>query len=197
MMKYPLMTILILLLTASVALAEDDRPVAKRAALWDDGDPEVSLGAYFDAQGVDSILEGDIPDTLIVSIIMMNGGMRDEGDIRALEYSIEYPTGLEFLRDELPIYASMAMGDINKGITQVVKNMDGHGLLINTLTFLKVGDVPFDSRIMVNPHPQTGHMRYVYGKGAPENVEQHLMEGKSALLNPKLSGVQWKPTRAR
>ena len=184
---------LCLLLMATTAVAEED---ASQSDYWNDGKPEVLLGAFFDEAGLDSILEGEVPDTLVVRLMIWNGGIRGEGYVRALEYSIELPDGLELLRDNLPEYSNMALGKIATGMSQVVHDQDGDGLLINTLTLIRTGDLAYDARIRVKENPESGYLRYVYGMGSPRNVAMRKMWGQDGILNPRVSGLDWKPLRS-
>jgi len=185
------LSLLLLLLLVSSASAEE-----KKSEFWNDGQPEVTLGVYFDAAGTDSILEGVVPDTLVVYLMMWNGSRRNEGGIRALEYRLELPEGLTVLHDDLPAYSNLAMGKVQTGFTQAVQDKIGDGLLINTLTLLRTAAVPFDARIRIRPHPDSGYLRYVHGKGSPRNVDMHLLMPHDALLNPKLQGQNFKPIRS-
>ncbi len=187
-MKYAL-TALILLALALPASAEE-------TPFWNDGNPEVILGAYFDEAGTDSIFEGEISDSLTVYLVMWNGGTRNEGGIRALEYRVELPDGLMLMRDDLPDYSNLAMGTLQDGFTQAVKDKYGDGLLINTLTLFKVGEIPFDARIRIRAHPVSGFLRYVHGKGAPDNVDVHMLQAQDGILNPKLTRQGFKPVRS-
>ena len=141
----------LLALLAAPAFADDPPTV-----FWNDGEPEVSLGVYFDAAGRDSVWEGEVPDTLTVYLMMWNGSRRNEGGIRALEYMVELPSGLMLIHDALPDYSNLAMGRVLTGFTQAVQDKIGDGLLINTLTLLRTSDIAYDARIRILPHPDSG-----------------------------------------
>ncbi|MCB1163551.1 MAG: hypothetical protein R3C71_14110 [Candidatus Krumholzibacteriia bacterium] len=181
----------LLALLAAPAFADDPPTV-----FWNDGEPEVSLGVYFDAAGRDSVWEGEVPDTLTVYLMMWNGSRRNEGGIRALEYMVELPSGLMLIHDALPDYSNLAMGRVLTGFTQAVQDKIGDGLLINTLTLLRTSDIAYDARIRILPHPDSGYLRYVHGKGGPRNVDMHMLEARDGLLNPKLAATTFKPIRS-
>jgi hypothetical protein len=188
-MKHTLFA-LILIAMALPAFAADS------PEFWNDGDPEVVLGAYFDATGRDSVFEGEIGDTLSVYLMMWNGSLRNEGGIRVLEYSIDIPDCFMLMKDELPKHSHLAMGTVTGGFAQAITDEHGDGLLINTLKLYKVSEVPFDSRIRVLPHPVSGFMQYGAGKGSPENIEMHRLQPADAILNPKLVRQGFKPVRS-
>ena len=183
-------------LTALILLGLALPASADETPFWNDGNPEVILGAFFDAAGTDSIFEGEITDSLTVYLMMWNGSTRNEGGIRALEYRVELPDGLMLMRDDLPDYSNLAMGTLEGGFAQAVTDKHGDGLLINTLTLFKVGEIPYDARIRILPHPASGFLRYVHGKGAPDNVELHMLEARDGILNPKLTRQGFKPVRS-
>jgi hypothetical protein len=189
---FKIVSISLLLLAIALPAAADDPPTV----FWNDGQPEVSLGAYFNPEGTDSVLEGEVPDTLTVYLMMWNGSRRNEGGIRALEYRVELPPGLTLLHDTLPDYSNLAMGKVLTGFTQAVKDKIGDGLLINTLTLLRTDEVPYDARIRILPHPDSGFLRYVCGKGSPRNVEMHLLAAQDGILNPKVAATSFKPIRS-
>jgi hypothetical protein len=187
----PLLMIAIALATlTSVAGAN------KARTLWNDGEPEVTLGIYFDEAGTDSILSGEVPDTLIAYVVMTNGSIRDEGSVWAVEYMVEIPDGLILLSEELPEYSNMAMGTALGGITEAVREKSGNGLLLNKLILLKRNEVPFDSRIKVVPHPVTKNLLYVYGTGT-KDIHEGLMVGQDGIVNPKVSEASWKPVHSK
>ncbi len=189
-MKKPLIASLILLSFVLPAAAGED------TRWWNDGEPEVILGAYFDAAGADTLFEGEIPDTVTVYLMLWNGSLRNEGGIRALEYRVELPEGLMLMRDDLPEHSHLAMGTVLGGFTQAIMDRPGNGLLINTLVLYRVGKVPYDARIRILPHPASGYLRYVHGNGSPENVDLHLLQAQDAVLNPKLSQRGFRPVRS-
>jgi len=76
------------LLLSTEAAAEE-----QSNSLWNDGEPEVILGAFFDEAGIDTVIEGQIPDTLTVLLIMQNGGSRDEGPVLASNTASSCPQG--------------------------------------------------------------------------------------------------------
>jgi hypothetical protein len=186
-----LLAAVLLISLALPALADDE------SSFWNDGQPEVVLGAYFDPAGTDTLFEGQPPDTLIVYLTMWNGSRRNEGLIRALEYLVELPPGLALLRDELPDYSNLAMGKVNTGFTQAIRDQIGDGLLINTLTLLRTEELAPDARIRILPHPDSGFLRYVHGTGSPRNVAVHLLVPQDAVINPKLAVQELKPVRSR
>ena len=169
---------------------------AEETNLWQDDLPEVVLGVYFDEAGTDTLLEGSVPDTLTVHLIMWNGGNRSEGDIRALEYMIGVPEGLMLLSNVLPDYSNLSMGTITTGFTQAVNSQSGDGLRIATITLVRTGEIAYDAEIEVLPNPQSGFLRYVHqwGSGA-SNVAMHAMVAQNAIVNPKLTEKSWQPVR--
>jgi hypothetical protein len=165
--------------------------------LWHDGEPEVILGAYFNESGTDTIWEEAVPDTIEVWIMMWNGGLRDEGPVIALEYLVDLPEGLILLREELPDYSNMAMGTADAGIAEAIREKHGDGLLVNKLYLAKTGDLAYDSRIRILAHPDSGFLRYVHrwGKGVSD-IDVHHLVPQDAILNPKLSGTEFKPVKS-
>jgi hypothetical protein len=186
-----LLALILLTALALPAQASDE------TSFWNDGQAEVILGAYFDPAGVDTILEGEPPDTLKVYLMMWNGSRRNEGGIRAIEYLVELPSGLSLLHDELPDHSNLAMGKVLTGFTQAIRDQIGDGLLINTLTLLRTEALAPDARIRILPHPDSGFLRYVHGKGSPHNVAMHLLVPQDAVINPKLTVQELKPIRSR
>lgn len=182
----------LLLLAAALPAGADEA-----STFWNDGKPEVILGAYFDAAGTDTIFEGEPADTLKVYLMMWHGSRRNEGGIRALEYRVELPVGLTLIHDELPDYSNLAMGKVLTGFTQAVRDKIGDGLLINTLTLLRTDPIPPDARIRILPHPDSGFLRYVHGQGSPRNVDVHLLVAQDGVINPKLATQPLKPIRSR
>lgn len=186
----------LLTLFALIALAAPGR-AEEPTRFWNDGKPEVVLGAYFDEAGRDTLFEGEIPDSVTVYIMMWNGSRRGEGGIRALEYRLEIPEGFLIMSDELPEHSKLAMGTVQDGFTQAVTDQPGDGLLINTIKLYKVGEVPFDARLRILPHPVSGYLRYVHGSGSPENVDLHLLRAQDAIFNPRVTQQGFKPVRSR
>ncbi|MBN2170807.1 MAG: hypothetical protein JW819_05770 [Candidatus Krumholzibacteriota bacterium] len=173
---------------------------ADETRLWEDGKPEVILGVYFDEAGLDTLLEGEPPDTLTVYLVMWNAGTRYEGNVMALEYRVDLPEGLSLIgKSEVPEYTNLAMGSVSEGFTQAILDKPGDGLLVNTLHLAVMGPVAYDARIRVMPHPGTGLMRYVHRTGGPQKVGMHLMLGQDAIVNPKVTEAEqdWKPIRSR
>jgi len=195
MKRWPIL-LPVILLCAGLQPAASAR--ADDSTFWEDGDPEVILGVYFDEAGTDSVLEGEVPDTLTAHLMMWNGGNRGEGPIKALEYLIELPEGLTLLGDELPEYSNLAMGTLLEGFVQAILEQPGDGLLINTMTLVRSGELPFDARIRVLPHPDSGYLRYVHRWGPrPVDVGTHLLQPQDGILNPKVREAGWKPIRSR
>jgi len=173
---------------------------AGETLLWEDGKPEVVLGAYFDEAGLDTLLEGEPPDTLTVYLVMWNAGTRYEGNVMALEYRIDLPEGVSLVgQSEVPEYTNLAMGSVLEGFTQAILDKPGDGLLVNTLHLAVTGPVAYDARIRVMSHPGTGLLRYVHRTGGEQIVGMHLMVGRDAILNPKVTEAEqsWKPVRSR
>ncbi len=167
-------------------------------AIWfDDGLPEVVLGAYFNIEGTDTVMTLEA-DTLSVYLIMWNGGLREEGDVAALEYMIEIPEGLKLMKDELPRYSHLCIGTVEKGFSQTMEKRPGDGLLVNTLRFYRSGEVADDARIRVLPHPDSQLLQWVAMPGGPQSVVKYMMSGQDAILNPKLTSAieSWKPIRS-
>ncbi|MDP6418003.1 MAG: hypothetical protein QF492_01495 [Candidatus Krumholzibacteria bacterium] len=169
--------------------------------LWEDGEAEVVLGAYFDEGGTDSTLSELKSDTLTVYLVMWNGSLRGEGPINALEYRVELPEGLLLLKDELPEYSKIAIGDALDGMAQtIVPARKGDGLLINTLHLRRTAELPGDAIIRIVAPELPALLQYVSLR-VPENfrsVEKHRMLGGSAVINPLLSKAEetWKPVRS-
>lgn len=168
-------------------------------AIWfDDGLPEVLLGAYFNIEGTDTVMTLEA-DTLSVYLVMWNGGLREEGDAAALEYMIEIPEGLRLIKDELPPYSHLCIGTVDKGFSQTLEKRPADGLLVNTLRFWRDGEVADDARIRVVPHPDTELLQWVAMPGGPQSVVKYMMSGQDAILNPKLTSAieGWKPVRSK
>jgi len=186
----------LILLAAGLLLSTEAAAEEQSNSLWNDGEPEVILGAFFDEAGSDTVIEGQIPDTLTVLLIMQNGGSRDEGPVLGIEYSIELPAGLSLVREELPAHTNMAMGTVLEGLTQAIREQPGNGLIVNTLTLAHSGPVPYDARIRVLPHPVSHGLRYVHRWGKTiADVDTHSMLGQDAILNPKLTGAAFQPVK--
>lgn len=190
--KIALLTLLVFVGAASAANKHLD-------AIWfDDGLPEVVLGAYFNIEGTDTVMTLE-SDTLSVYLVMWNGGLREEGDAAALEYMIEIPEGLRLIKDELPPYSHLCIGTVDKGFSQTLEKRPADGLLVNTLRFWRDGEVADDARIRVVPHPDTELLQWVAMPGGPQSVVKYMMSGQDAILNPKLTSAieGWKPVRSK
>ncbi len=193
------MKIKIALLTLLVFVAAASADNKHLDAIWfDDGLPEVVLGAYFNIEGTDTVMTLEA-DTLSVYLVMWNGGLREEGDAAALEYMIEIPDGLRLIKDELPPYSHLCIGTVDKGFSQTLEKRPADGLLVNTLRFWRDGEVADDARIRVVPHPDTELLQWVAMPGGPQTVVKYMMSGQDAILNPKLTSAieGWKPVRSR
>jgi hypothetical protein len=191
-------SLLTLLSTCLLALGLAGIAGAQETLFWDDGEPEVVLGVYFDKAGTDTLLEGEVPDSLVAYVIMWNGGLRDEGVIRALEYRIDIPDGLVLVRDVIPDYSTLSMGTVTAGFTQAISGMPGDGLLMDTLYLARIGEIAFDAEFRVLPNPASGYLRYVHQVGSGvSSVAMRLMQPQDAIINPKLSTKKWEPVRAR
>ncbi len=189
-------TTLLALLVFGGAASADNKHLD---AIWfDDGLPEVVLGAYFNIEGTDTVMTLEA-DTLSVYLIMWNGGLREEGDAAALEYMIEIPEGLRLIKDELPPYSHLCIGTVEKGFSQTLEKHPADGLLVNTLRFWRDGEVGNDARIRVVPHPDTDLLQWVAMPGGPQTVVKYMMSGQDAILNPKLTSAieGWKPIRSK
>lgn len=188
-----MLTILSLLTVAASAPAQH-----ADAFFFEDGEPEVVLGAYFNRAGTDTVMTLEA-DTLSVYLVMWNAGLRGEGDVAALEYRIQLPPGLKLIKDDLPDYSHLCLGTVEKGFSQTLERRPGHGLLINTLRLYRTGQVPKDARIEVLPHPDTELMQWVAMPGGPKSVRKYLMLGQDAILNPELTTAieSWKPVKSR
>ncbi len=186
-------TIFALLLLATAALSQ-----TSDGAFFNDGEPEVILGAYFDIAGTDTLMTLKA-DTLSVYLVMWNASLRDEGEVVALEYQIQIPDGLRLVKDELPLYSHLCLGTVEAGFSQTLEKRHGDGLLVNTLRLYRDGDVADDARIRVLPHPDTEKLQWVAMPGGPKSVTIYLMHGQDAIVNPKLTTALegWKPVKSR
>ncbi len=191
-------TLCTLLATCLLAGGLSLTAIAQETFLWEDGEPEVSLGVYFDAAGTDTLLEGQVPDSLTAYVMIWNGGARNEGGMRAIEYRVELPDGLKLIRDVVPDYSNLSMGTVTEGFTQAITNMPGDGLLVDTLYLVKTGEVPYDAEFRVLANPASGNLRYVHQTGSGvSDVQMHLMVPQNATINPKLATQSWEPVRKR
>jgi len=168
-------------------------------AVWfDDGDPEVLLGAYFNPEGTDTVMEIEA-DTFLVYLVMWNAGLRDEGEVAALEYMVGVPEGLKLVKDVLPEYSHLCLGTVETGFSQTLEKKPGDGLLLNTLHFRRTGEVADDARIQILPHPETELLQWVAMPGGPNTVRKFMMKGQDAVVNPRLTKAieSWKPVKSR
>jgi len=184
-----------LVLAVALGAAAVDHP---EAPFFNDGRPEVVLGAYFNEAGTDSLMEFE-GDSLLVYLVMWNAGLRGEGDVAALEYKIELPDGIHLAKDTLPEYSHLCIGTVLKGFSQTLEKRPGHGLLVETLHLVRIGPVAKDARIRVLPHPETQLLQWVAMPGGPGTVRKYQMLGRDAILNPELTTAleSWKPLRSQ
>ena len=107
------------------------------------------------------------------------------------------PVGLRLIKDVLPKYSNLAMGEVEKGLTQGVNDQVGDQLLINTLYLEKTGELDYDARIRIMPHPVSKKILYASYVGYVKNTKEYVMLAQDAVINPKMHQKEFKPVRSK